>query len=368
MEQFRPMVDAKLVKQLPRTDGSGEFRLDIHLQLSAGITALFGPSGSGKTLTLNCLAGFARPDSGRILIDGQLFYDGATDLNLAARFRRCGYIFQDHALFPHMTVRENLHFAAASAFGARLRGLNRNRRINELLQSFELTDLASRKPAQLSGGQKQRAALARILVGEPRVLLLDEPTRGLDTRLRSAFYGVLRSTVSRLQIPALLVTHDFEESCAAADYLCLLNAGQIEQFGPKNDVLERPTTTEIARRLGIYIVLPASIEALDPARNTSRLRIYDSHVNGKYLPGHLLGDSGYLCVRESEIRVSEPTSIRGNHVILDVTGYGMSSRGILVMLQDGITITVSHERWKELYSSPKLSIEFPTSEINFLRR
>ena len=141
-------------------------------------------SGAGKTLTLNCLAGFSRPDSGRILAGEDLFFDAATHVHIAPQRRRCGYIFQDHALFPHMTVMQNLRFAAAVA-------QSRSKlKVKELLDAFELGSLANRKPAQLSGGQKQRAALARAMVSEPRLLLLDEPTQGLDARLKRSFFEV----------------------------------------------------------------------------------------------------------------------------------------------------------------------------------
>ena len=181
-------IDARLVKRLPPEQGSDGFELNIHLRTGAGITVLFGSSGAGKTLALNCLAGFARPDEGRILVRDELYFDAATHVHVPPQQRRCGYIFQDHALFPHMTLRENLRFAASAAPRDKHPRPHRYRRVGELLDLFELTDLAARRPAQLSGGQKQRAALARVLVQDPRLLLLDEPTRGLDARLRSAFY------------------------------------------------------------------------------------------------------------------------------------------------------------------------------------
>jgi len=204
-------IDARLLKRLPADRNGQEFKLDVHLQAEPGITALFGPSGAGKSLTLNCIAGFARPDAGRILVDDHIYFDDAAGVHLAPQRRRCGYIFQDHALFPHMTVRENLRFAVSSSATKGSSGLNRRRRINELLEAFELTELASRKPTQLSGGQKQRAALARILVSEPRVLLLDEPTRGLDARLRDSFYQLLKETRDRLRASIVLITHDTQE-------------------------------------------------------------------------------------------------------------------------------------------------------------
>jgi molybdate transport system ATP-binding protein len=227
-------IDARLLKRLPPAAGSQAFELNIHLIAQPGITVLFGPSGAGKSLTLNCIAGFARPDEGRILVCDQIYFDASSGLHLSPQQRHCGYIFQDHALFPHMTVRENLRFAASSS---RTKGgqLARRRLVNDLLDVFELAGLANRRPGQLSGGQKQRAALARILVTEPRILLLDEPTRGLDTRLRSSFYVLLKQTRDRLHAPILLVTHDLDECFELADAVCLIAGGSFLQTGSRDD-------------------------------------------------------------------------------------------------------------------------------------
>src|SRR5207248_1972861 len=136
-------------------------------------------------------------------------------------------------LFPHMTIRDNLRFAASAAAPGKSGRLNRHCRINELLEAFELSELAARKPSQLSGGQKQRAALARVLVGDPRILLFDEPTRGLDARLRQAFYDVLRKTRERLPLPLVLVTHDLEECFELADSVYLMDHGRFLQSGSR---------------------------------------------------------------------------------------------------------------------------------------
>ena len=259
-------IDARLLKRLPALGDDEAFELNIHLKSDSPTTVLWGASGAGKTLALNCLGGFSTPSEGRILINDELYFDAATRVNLPPRLRRCGYMFQDHALFPHMTVRENLKFAASAARNSSR--LDKHRRMNDLLEAFELTDLSARKPAQLSGGEKQRAALARMLVGDPHLLLLDEPTRGLDARLRQAFYEVLRTTRERSQAPIVLVTHDLEECMQLSDYVCLMEAGRFVQSGLREQVFARPANLEVARALGIYNLLPAKITALDPSRDT----------------------------------------------------------------------------------------------------
>ncbi len=360
-------IDARLIKRFPAGRDSEAFELNIHLLADAGITVLFGPSGSGKTLTLNCLGGFARPDEGRILINDHLYFDATANVHLSPQRRRCGYIFQDHALFPHMTVRDNLRFAASAAPSEKNRGLNRRRRINELIDSFELGDLAARKPGQLSGGQKQRAALARVLVSEPRLLLLDEPTRGLDARLRRSFYNVLRKTREQLQVSTVLVTHDLEECFELADSVLLIDRGRILQSGPRELVLSKPATLDVARSLGVYNILPACITALDPSRKTSRLTVLDHEIEGPYLPGHLIGDRGFLCIREAETKVLPPTSRAAhNLLLLRLLEHTACSRGMRLFFEHGIAATVSEAAFEELRGSDRLAVEIPSSAVYFI--
>ncbi len=369
MTPGHPVIDARIVKRLPAAAESEAFELNIHLRTGAGITVLLGPSGSGKTLTLNCLGGFTRPDEGRILVNDKIYFDDASQVHLAPQQRRCGYIFQDHALFPHMTVRDNLRFASSSGGFGKNRGLTRRRRINELLDAFELTDLASRKPAQLSGGQKQRAALARILVSDPRVLLLDEPGRGLDARLRTAFYDVLNKARERLQAPVLLVTHDLEECFELADTVFLLDRGRFLQSGPKREVLSKPATTEIARSLGVYNIIPATITALDPGRGTSRLKILGHELEGQYLPGHLLGDQGFVCVRKSELKILPADGAASpDQFVLRVRDASVTSRGVRVAFEQDITAVISEAEFSPFVHSERLRIQIPPSAVYFVGR
>lgn len=361
-------IDARLLKRFPGASGSQPFELNVHLQAQTGITVLFGPSGAGKSLTLNCIAGFARPDEGRILVSDRIYFDAAAGVHLTPQQRQCGYIFQDHALFPHMTVSENLRFAA-SASRNRSSGLSRRRRVNDLLAAFELAELSGRKPSQLSGGQKQRAALARILVTEPRVLLLDEPTRGLDVRLRSSFYSLLKQMRERLESPILLVTHDLEECFELADYVCLIDHGIFLQTGPRDAVLNRPATADLARSLSIYNVAAAEIESLDPGRDASRLRVLGHAVDGPYFPGHLLGDQGFFCVRKAEIAVRVPQNGRPhNQIVLDVLNTAVSQRGIRIEFEHDFSADVSEAAYEALRGNQRLALEFPANAVHFIAK
>jgi molybdate transport system ATP-binding protein len=208
------MLQAAITKRFPAGPESAAFTLNVEFEAGPGVTALYGPSGSGKTLTLDTIAGFVAPDSGRILLNDRILFDSGANVHLPPRDRQCGYVFQNYALFPNMTVRNNLAFAAS-----RLPRLERHRRIAELLDRFHITDLAGRSPHELSGGQKQRASIARSLIANPQALLLDEPATGLDATLRADLHSLIREIRQSLAIPILLVTHNPEE-CFALPIRC----------------------------------------------------------------------------------------------------------------------------------------------------
>jgi molybdate transport system ATP-binding protein len=290
------MIQARIRKRFAARPDSAGFSLDLDLQAKAGITVLFGPSGSGKTLTLDSIAGFARPDEGRILLDDEILFDGAAKVHLPPQARHCGYVFQNYALFPHMSLRKNLEFAVE-----RLPRLERHRKVAEMLEKFRLVEVAGRRPHELSGGEKQRCSIARALIGLPRLLLLDEPTRGLDAPLRAEFYSVLRDVRTEFNAPILLVTHDFNECFELGEEMAVFREGRIVQTGPPRKVLEQPASVEVARMLTAYNLLPVEIRALDPGRNSSRLRFEEFDLAGPYLPGRLIGDRVWLCVRPEQL-------------------------------------------------------------------
>jgi molybdate transport system ATP-binding protein len=356
-------IDARLLKRSPASGDAQAFELNILLKSDAPVTVLWGASGAGKTLALNCLAGFAKPDEGRILVNDELFFDAAASVNLPPGARRCGYLFQHHALFPHLSVRENLNFARHTS------RLNKHRRVTELLEAFELSDLAARKPAQLSAGEKQRAALARMLVGDPRLLLFDEPTRGLDARLRQAFYALLRTTRERSPAPIVLVTQDLEECIELADFVCLMESGRFVQSGPREQVFALPANADVARTLGIYNLLPATITALDPSRDTCLLDVAGSEVQGRYLKGRLIGDQGYLCVRQTEARLLPNVGRKdGNQIVLRVSGVTPSAQGVRVLLDHGASAVVSEAQYQFLRGENILKLEIPPSAVYFMAK
>lgn len=216
------------------------------LQVASGeILALLGPSGSGKTTLLRLIAGFERPDEGRILIGDRLVVDVASSAWVPAERRGVGMVFQDYALFPHLTVAENIRFGLRNTSRK-----ERQRRVHELLELTELVPFANCYPHELSGGQQQRVALARALAPRPGVVLLDEPFNGLDPELRPVVRREVAQILRRLGTTAILVTHDQEEALGMADQVAVIRRGELQQAGTPEDVYYQPATPFVAGFVG----------------------------------------------------------------------------------------------------------------------
>lgn len=224
----------------------GDFTLSVRLDAEDETLALLGASGCGKSMTLKCIAGIERPDHGCIVVGGVTLFDSEKGIDLSPQERQVGYLFQNYALFPNMTVYENVWAGACRVKDKTLR----KQRVEDMLTAFGLTERKNRRPAHISGGEQQRTALARILVSEPRLLLLDEPFSALDSHLRFRLEQEVREVIHRFGKTVVLVSHDRDEVYRLSDRVAILRNGQVDAIGTKQDVFADPKTAAGAALTG----------------------------------------------------------------------------------------------------------------------
>ena len=246
----------------------GGFGLSAEFTLAAGVTMLVGPSGAGKTTLLDCIAGLTSPDRGRIVAGPNVLFDDEQRINVPTRRRRCGYLFQDLALFPHMTVRQNIEYGLAD--------LPREERANlagSIMQAFRIQELSSRRPAAISGGEQQRVAIARALVTDPEFLLLDEPLTALDAATKARILDDLRQWNVSHAVPILYVTHDRSEAYALGERILVLESGRIVAEGTPQEVLDSPRRETVAQLSGFENVFDAVVQAVHEDYGTMTCRL-----------------------------------------------------------------------------------------------
>ena len=212
----------------------GDFLLDVKLEVGNEVLGLVGNSGCGKSLTLRCIAGIEKPDRGRIVLDGVTLFDSEKHVNLTPQKRHTGLMFQNYALFPNMTVRQNIR---AGTLRDQQTEQERDRKVSDIMDSFGLSALAQHYPRQLSGGQQQRTALARILVSEPRILMLDEPFSALDSELKFRMEKEVREVIDRFGKTTLLVSHDRGEAYRLCSRIAMVHEGCADRILSKEEWL-----------------------------------------------------------------------------------------------------------------------------------
>jgi molybdate transport system ATP-binding protein len=295
-----------------RFSGDSSFDLRASFSVPDGISILFGPSGAGKTTVLDCIAGLAKPDAGRITIGARdLFSNPST--NLSPQQRTIGYVFQDLALFPHLTVQANIEYGLT-----KLRKEDRAMRTKTILESFKISDLRNRRPREISGGERQRVALARTLVTDPCVLLLDEPLVGLDGRAKSNILDDLRSWNQVHRIPILYVTHNREEVFALGDRVLVLENGRIVALGTPHEVMSAPRQETVAQLAGFENVFDCMVMSVHEDRGTMTCKLAGSNVE---LETPLM---------RAEVGAALRVGIRAGDILLaTVKPVGLSARNIL---------------------------------------
>jgi len=308
------------------------FRLELELSVERETLALVGPSGAGKSTVLRAIAGLVRPEHGRVALGEDVWLDTASRVDLPPERRRVGFVFQEFALFPHMTVRGNV------GFGGR-------RRVDELLGRFGITELADARPGTLSGGERQRVALARALARDPGLLLLDEPLSALDAYTRVRVRAELRELLAELNLPTLIVTHDFEDAAALADRVGVLVEGRLLQLGPAAELVAAPVDAFVAGFAGANLLRGVAAEgpdgltavaldagftafSTDPARGSVAVAVYPWEVS---VAREMLDDSAVNHIRApitSLVPLGNRVRVRIGPLTAEVTARSVQRMGL----------------------------------------
>jgi molybdate transport system ATP-binding protein len=255
-----------------RSDGeTNGFLLDVAFAAQPGVTILFGASGSGKTTTLQSIAGILRPDAGRIAIGETVLFDLERAIDLPIRQRGVGYVFQNLALFPHLSARENVEFGMTNT-GRR----ERREQAIDLLRAFHVEHTAERQPRQISGGEAQRVAFARALASRPRILLLDEPLSAIDEATKLAIISDLKALNRELRLPIIYVTHSREEAMTLGERMIVFEHGRIVAEGEPLEVFNAPVRASVARLTGVENIFPGRLVAKNEAGGTMTVKVVDA--------------------------------------------------------------------------------------------
>jgi molybdate transport system ATP-binding protein len=315
------------------------FTLDVDLSAPPGITMLFGASGSGKTTLLRSVAGLTRPDRGRIAVADRVLFDSNTGVDLAVQDRHVGYVFQQAALFPHMSLRENIEYGLHRASAD-----ERRQRVSSIAESFRIARVLDRRPAQVSGGERQRAALARALVTEPSLLLLDEPLSALDHAIQSRIMDDLRRANEARRIPMIYVTHSHREVYTLGERAIVIDNGRVIASGTPHDVLDRPEHGVLANLAGFENLFDAIVVERRERAGTMECRITGSTTDLEVpLSAAAVGQPIRIAIRAGDILVGseEPRGLSARNVLrgrlADLTARGPT---MVALVDAGARFTV----------------------------
>jgi molybdate transport system ATP-binding protein len=290
-----------------------QFHLKCCFEAQREVVVLFGPSGAGKTSILDCIAGFRLPEFGKIALAERVLYSSEGSVNVPVRQRRIGYISQRPALFPHLSVRQNVEYGLFN-----LSAPERKARVDAILKAFRIEALVASRPAAISGGEQQRVALARTLVCEPELLLLDEPLSALDLRLKSLLLEALFEWQRQHAVPMLYVTHDQEEAYSLSRRVLVMEKGTIVADGEPHQVFSSPTSRERAVLSGLENFFDAIVEETSPALGTMTCRIAETKlVIEAPLGNKAVGETVCLALRAGDIMVAiaRPSGISARNII-----------------------------------------------------
>ena len=333
----------------------GDFHLKVELEAGEEVLALLGASGCGKSMTLKCIAGIVRPDRGHIEVDGRVLFDSEKRIDLSPQQRRTGLMFQNYALFPNMTVLQNIRAGARRERDAAAR----EEKVRDIMDSFGLSELAAHYPRQLSGGQQQRSALARLLVSAPDILLLDEPFSALDSHLRFRLEVEMREVIRQFGKTVLLVSHDRDEVFRMARSIAVMDNGRIHRAGPREEVFAQPGTRAGAVLTGCKNISP--LERLPDGR----VRAVDW---GMELEVNDDGRAQYLGIRMHDIRPGGGENSFLCRVVEEIENpfsYTLMLRPLGQEDARPIGWELDKERWRQLRGE-QVEISLPRASILFL--
>jgi molybdate transport system ATP-binding protein len=367
--------DARLqcVVRKAHRGSTSNFLLDVGFEAQAGFTILFGASGAGKTTLLDSIAGVTAPDSGTISIGDQVLFDSSQGVNIPLSRRRVGYVLQSLALFPHMTVTQNVAYGLAHLSDAA-----RKQSITSMLEAFHITHLAHRSAREISGGEAHRVALARTLVTEPELLLLDEPLAAIDFPTKSQIIDDLREWNRTHRVPILYVTHSREEVFALGEQVLVLDSGHILDYGTPHEVLSAPKLETVAQLAGFENIFDADVETVRPERGTMTCRI-PGEAGGIVLETPLVrggvGSALRIGIRAGDILLatSPPTGLSARNVIpgrihsLEQHDVIVSAR-VKCRIEMEVHLTLAARDSLELKSGKEVWLVIKTHSCHLMRR
>lgn len=357
------MINARITWAVPGSLSAPAFSLDVHLQATPGITAIFGPEGAGKTLLFDLITGLRQPAQGRILLHDEILFDAGTGVNLQTTRRSIGYVFETNCLLPHLSLKDNLRLAA-SVLPAR----EGARRVVELLERFDLTEVASRRPAELSAVEHRVGMLAQALVRSPRALLVDAIPFGWEQSLRTSFLSVLREFAQEARLPVVLATRDLNDCFEAASAMLVMQQGKFLQSGSPADLCRKPTSLVVAELLGQDVLIPAEITFLDPQNKRSRLLVFGAEVSGPYFAGHFKGSRITLCVAPAALLASPRPgeSVLPGRIPVTLQRAVLRPHDIRLHFAEGVTVDVLAAEPSELQPGRRWHLEVPESAMRVL--
>jgi molybdate transport system ATP-binding protein len=320
-----PTLSAVIRKTFPSTER--EFSLDVDFSAAPGFTILFGASGSGKTTLLDCVAGLATPDVGRISVGERIVFDADTHTNTPVAKRGVGYVLQDLALFPHLTVEQNTEYGIAH-----LPRPARKQRAAVMLREFRIDHLRQQRPGVVSGGERQRVALARSLVTDPCVLLLDEPLAALDAATKAKILDDLRRWNQAHGIPILYVTHSREEVIALGERVLVMEKGRIVAQGTPHEVLSAPLQETVAQLVGFENIFDATVKSVHEDRGTMICEVITCRITTRRVPGDK--PESFVLLETPLIRAEMGARVRvgiraGDILLAILKPEGLSARNVI---------------------------------------